>query len=424
MNAVAATDAVAPPAQRSASWKWAVCGLLLLATMLNYMDRITVAQLSKEIIYDFCLTEQDYGTIDAVFSIAFACGALLAGWMVDRWNVWWVYPTAVALWSLAGALTGFVPTGAFAGLLAVRFFLGLTEAGHWPCALRTTQRILPPEQRTLGNSILQSGAAIGSVLTPLVILLILRWTGDWRHPFVLIGDLGMIWVFLWYFLVRPSDLALATAPASTPGQASSVRDVFRDRRFWIMLVVVFCINSTWHFFRVWLPRLLQRTHGYGTSDVQFFTAAYYLSTDVGSLFAGFSTLWLARRGMSVHGSRLLIFCFCALLCTLSFVVIFLPRGPLLWIVMMVIGFAALGMFPPYYSFTQEISTRHQGKVTGMMGFWAWISMAPLRVLEGYVSDRTGSYVFGLTLAGLTPLVGAAALLFFWPSEKGPNEKTT
>ncbi len=85
------------------AWKWAVCLMLLMATMLNYMDRLTVAQLSKDIIAEFELSETEYGSIDAVFSVAFAVGALLVGWMVDRWNVWWIYPTAVAAWSAAGA---------------------------------------------------------------------------------------------------------------------------------------------------------------------------------------------------------------------------------------------------------------------------------------------------------------------------------
>src|SRR5690348_5145628 len=78
--------------QRGSTWKWAVCLILLLATMLNYMDRLTVSQLSKQIMEEFQMTETDYGLLDSAFSVAFACGALLIGWMADRWNVWWIYP--------------------------------------------------------------------------------------------------------------------------------------------------------------------------------------------------------------------------------------------------------------------------------------------------------------------------------------------
>ncbi len=416
---------------RHPAWKWAVCLMLLLATMLNYMDRLTVAQLSGEIIREFEWTDKEketkYGALDAAFAVAFALGALGAGWMVDRWNVWWIYPTALAAWSLAGGLTGFVPVGAFVPLLLCRFFLGLTEAGHWPCALRTTQRILPPEQRTLGNSILQSGAAIGSVVTPLMCLAILRATGSWRYPFMIIGSLGIFWVVLWFSFLRPRDLSLANMPTQPEDgeKLGSLWEVLGERRFWILVVVVFSINSTWHFFRVWLPRLLDRTHGFSTEDIQYFSVAYYVSADVGSLAAGFGTVWLVRRGFSVHGSRLCVFIGCACLTTLSVVVIFLPRGPMLWGVMMVIGFAALGLFPPFYSFSQELTVKHQGKVTGLFGFLSWITMAPLRLVEGYITDQTGTFAYGLALAGVMPVLGSLALVWFWPrSNKGLNHQNT
>src|SRR5262249_39635253 len=187
---------------------------------------------------------------------------------------------------------------------------------HWPCALRTTQRILPPEQRTLGNSILQSGAALGSIFTPLIVLAFLQWTPSWRPPFWVVGGLGFFWVLLWLSVVRPADLALPPrSPASgaqpppgdsmpaPPGGHLSLADVFRDRRFWILAGVVASINCAWHFFRVWLPLFLQEIHHYDEWHANLFMSFYYLSTDAGSLSAGFAALWLAR-GHTVHASRM------------------------------------------------------------------------------------------------------------------------
>src|SRR5262249_53749971 len=148
------------PPTRSAAWKWWVCGLLLLATMINYMDRLTVNAMSQRITDEFELNEKEYGQIEFAFGIAFAMGNLLAGYSGDRWNVRWLFPAAVVLWSGAGFVTGFAQS--LFGLMACRFSLGLFESGNWPCALRTTQRILPPAERTMGNSLLQSGAAIGA----------------------------------------------------------------------------------------------------------------------------------------------------------------------------------------------------------------------------------------------------------------------
>src|SRR5271166_4228585 len=189
---------------RSARWKWWVCGLLLLATMLNYMDRLTLNLTATRIMAEFHLDERDYGQLESAFAFAFAIGAIVAGWMADRWSVRWIYPAALLAWSATGFASGLA--SGFLSLLMMRFLLGLAESGNWPCALRTTQHIVPPSERTLGNSILQSGAAFGAILTPMIVMLCLALTDSWRVPFMVVGVLGVFWVVLWLASVRHSDL--------------------------------------------------------------------------------------------------------------------------------------------------------------------------------------------------------------------------
>jgi ACS family hexuronate transporter-like MFS transporter len=448
---------------RSTAWKWWVCGLLLLATMVNYMDRLTLNQLAKPLMTDFGLTAQQYGQLESVFGVAFALGAILMGWLADRCNVRWIYPISVLVWSLAGFLTGLAQ--GFVTLLACRFLLGLAEAGNWPCALRTTQRILTPAERTLGNSILQSGAAVGAVLTPLIVLGLFTWSSSWRPSFLVIGLLGLAWVGGWLLSVRQHDLEVEqpkVAPSlvsilgwlvfwygidlgvhlrfaadpwlpigvkllvtglgiggvvwwllrATRGEAPEARPVFL-RRFAILAVLVVTINITWHFFRAWLPLFLQNQHGYTLQQFSYFSVGYYASTDAGSLAAGFLTLALARGGLSVHGSRLTVFACCAAVTSLSVVAAMLPAGPGLLALLLVIGFAALGLFPNYYSFSQELTVQHQGKVTGALGCICWMSMSLLHEVVGTWVKQTGSYSAGVAGAGLVPLLGLACLLLFW-----------
>src|SRR5262245_30029597 len=100
-----ATAATSLPA-RPPSWRWWICGLLLLATMLNYMDRLTLNLTAVRIMEAFRLDERDYGLLESAFAYAFALGAIISGWMVDRWNVRWIYALAVLAWSTAGFATG------------------------------------------------------------------------------------------------------------------------------------------------------------------------------------------------------------------------------------------------------------------------------------------------------------------------------
>lgn len=411
-------DSLLSPPARGSTWKWLVCGLLLMATMINYMDRLTLNQTAKRIKDELHLNNEQYGQIELAFGMAFAFGAVLVGWSVDRWNVRWIYPAALLGWSAAGFATGFARS--LAGLLICRFILGLFEAGHWPCALRTTQRILRPDERTLGNSILQSGAAVGAIITPQIVKLLVTDEGTWPYPFFVIGAAGTIWVFFWLSTVQSADLALPSANAAVWSDRPADREKFSpllllaNRRFWVLIIMVTMINQTWHFFRVWMPLFLLEKLDYSETSVNNFTSAYYLSTDAGALTAGFTTLFLARHGLGVHASRVLVFFTCALLTTLSLVVAILPAGPLLLGLLLVVGFGALGLFPAYYSFSQEITFRHQGKVTGILGFSTWMAAAIMHPMVGKWLDRTDNdYGSALVVVGLLPLVALVALLLLW-----------
>jgi ACS family hexuronate transporter-like MFS transporter len=478
-DSVAVALALAPAPPRHPAWKWWVCGLLLMATMLNYMDRLTLNLTASLVRRSFGLDLQDYGQLESAFAVAFAVGSITFGWLADRINVRWLYPMALLGWSLAGFATGLVQS--FAQLLMCRFWLGLFEGSNWACALRTTQRILPPAQRAMGNSILQSGAAIGAIVTPLLVLWLVTDGETWRTLFLVVGGVGVTWVLLWMPSVRSSDLALvspATGPTLMPvvgwvlllmaidtslhlqgGQLEFagvavdlpnvpeavpwlppcskamvtvlgvagvfvwLRSATHDdtklpratfyRRYWVLVVFVVSINSTWHFLRAWLPPFLQEEHGYSVQASSRFFTGYYVATDLGSLTAGFCTLLLVRHGWTVFGSRTLVFFGFALLALLSAVVPLLPPGALMEAVLLVVGFGALGVFPMYYAFSQELTTRHQGKVTGCLGCTTWLVMALLHELVGERVQQTHNYSEGLALAGVAPLVGLTAVLLFW-----------
>jgi hypothetical protein len=117
--------------------------------------------------------------------------------------------------------------------------------------------------------------------------------------------------------------------------------------------------------------------------------------------------------MAVHSSRVAVFGTCAVLTALSVLVPQLATGPALVAVLLVVGFACLGLFPNYYSFSQELSAAHQGKVSGALGCINWLVMALLHEVVGDTVKRTGSYTVVMSAAGLVPLLGLVVLLLFW-----------
>jgi ACS family hexuronate transporter-like MFS transporter len=401
-----------PRASRSGAWKWWVCGLLLLATTINYMDRQTLANAAVRITNEFHLSKEQYGGFEVYFGWAFAVGSLLFGFIADRVSVRWLYPAVLFAWSLMGFLSA--QTTDFEELLACRTLLGFFEAGHWPCALKTTRLLLSPQDRTMGNSVLQSGASIGAIITPLVMrAMMTNAPGSWRLPFQVIGAVGLLWVVMWLLSARPRELPGedGSAGAETPW-----RDVF-SRRFVATLIVIFCIQMTWQLLRVWLPMFLQLGRGYSEKDALLFNSVYFVATDIGCITAGAVSLWLARRGLSPHAAQCRVYLFCSLLTALTVLVAVLPKSWLLLATLLLVGAGALGVYPCFYSFVQEISPQHVGKIYGLLATLVWAISSPVHKYFGRYVDQTQSFDLGIAVVGLTPLVGYLALWLFWGQPK-------
>lgn len=420
------------PAQTEGSrWTkatWSVCIVLLLASTLNYMDRQTLGNVQIRIAEEFHLNNEAYGNIEFGFGVAFAVGAIVFGVTADMVNVRWLYPLMIVLWSGAGLATGFCRN--YEELLVCRVLLGFFEAAHWPCALRTTQRLLAPSERTFGNSLLQSGTSIGAIITPLMILvMVINYKMSWRMPFIVIGGLGFVWLWGWFAVAHHIDLSPEDKHAPGKDEAGWWKTSAFLRQFIVMVLVVVSINTAWQLFRAWLPLFLEKGRGYPEGERLAFTATFNLATDVGCVLAGYATVKLTKFGQSIGMARRIVFTGCAICSACSLFLPWLPQGPLLKGVLLVIAAGLLGLFPCYYSWSQDLSRTHQGKVTGLLSTIAWLASAPIQKYNGKLIDWTlkyndnlkatgqipwiGPYDAGLALIGCTPLIASVAVWLWW-----------
>lgn len=413
----------------SSTWHWWVSGLLLLATMINYMDRQTLSNLAVRITAEFQLSNEQYGDIEFVFGVAFAFGSLFFGIISDKVSVRILYPLILVAWSAVGFATGL--TRGYTSLVVCRGLLGFFEAGHWPCALIVTQAVLSRSDRVMGNSILQSGASLGAILTPIIIRLIVSTStapDAWRLPFFVIGIVGVFWAAIWLVAIKPGDLetsiagrvhdtsasAVTSSPVASSPAVGWLVELLNDRRFWALALMVVSINTSWQLVRAWLPKFLQEGRGYSEVEALYFNSIYFIATDVGCITAGVTALWLSRRGMPDHRSRMLVYFGCASLAALTTLAAFLPQGWVLLGTLLCVAAGTLGVFPCYYSFTQEVSTTHMGRLTGMLSFIGWLASSPMQKLFGYIVDKTGSYDLNLAILGWFPMFGLVAFWIIWP----------
>ena len=439
-----------------------ICILLLLASAVNYMDRQTLAVTASRIKSEFDLDNVQYGRVEAVFGYSFAFGSILWGFLVDRFSVRWIYPIGLLGWSLMGFLTGWARD--YDELYQCRMLLGVFESAHWPCGLKTTQALLSRHRRAMGNSVLQSGTSIGAILTPIVMLAILtNEPGSWRAGFQGIAIVGALWVFLWLYVVRDGDFVTQSPANPELHQAREGYQWWHDiltRKFAIVLLMIICINTMWQVVRAWLPLIMQENYGFSERQTLIFNSLWYIATDLGCFASGVIALTMANKGWSVKSSRLLSLLLGVSLFASIIAVPFLnhriqataavpssglvstnssatgdvqqatrtwaqeaeaflnlkPAQFAMLAILLISGAGALAIFPIYYSFAQDVSPLHQGKVTSVSATGGWLASSYAQPWFGWLKDQTGNYDTGLFLISILPIFPLIALYLFWPDD--------
>ncbi len=182
--------------------RWVVCGLLFLATTINYMDRTAlglVEPMLKHLLggdQDIALYNRRYSDIVNCFIFAYGVGFLLAGRVVDRVGVKKGYALAIGTWALA-SLSHVLARSPF-GFGMARFALGIGESGNFPSALKATADWFPAEERALATGIFNSGTSAGALIAPLLIPFVAVRYG-WQAAFYTTGTLGLVWLVGWLF---------------------------------------------------------------------------------------------------------------------------------------------------------------------------------------------------------------------------------
>ena len=330
--------------KKMTNFRWIICSLLFFATTVNYLDRQVLSLTYKDFIAPvFGWTDNDYGTITAVFSIIYALCNLFAGKFIDRLGTMKGYLWAIFIWSLGACLhagcgvgtsalkaVGFVSmfgiTVSVWLFLACRAVLALGEAGNFPAAIKVTAEYFPKKDRAFATSIFNSGSSVGALAAPLSIPLIAKYCG-WEWSFIIIGALGFIWMGFWMWLykkpsenrrVNADELAYinqdATDGDAVAGDATakdektiSYAKAFSLPQTWALVLGRFLTDGVWWFFLFWTPSYLSDQFGYKSSDgmgMALIFTLYAIVTFVSIYLCKIPTYMVDKRGMNPYEGRM------------------------------------------------------------------------------------------------------------------------
>jgi ACS family hexuronate transporter-like MFS transporter len=343
--------------QKMSNYRWTISALVFFATSINYLDRAVISLLKADLESIYGWSESDYSNFVISFQLAYAVGLLVVGRLIDKIGTKVGYALSVATWSLASIAHAFAST--VFGFSAARAFLGITEAGNFPSAIKAVAEWFPKKERALATGLFNSGANIGAIIAPLTVPLIARELG-WQWAFIITGGLGFIWLIFWLILYEipsrharinqlefdyiHSDEEPATAAKEAPeAEASKLSwlQLLRFNQTWAFVVGKFLTDPVWWFYLFWLPAFLKAEYGLVGTAVSLPIVLVYSMSTFGSIFGGWLPMFFIKQGWQVFKARksaMLIFAMFAL----PVVFAQLLGAVNMWLAVIIIGIAAAG----------------------------------------------------------------------------------
>ena len=343
--------ATSPTKKSVGSYRWTGCALIFFATTINYLDRAVISLLKSYLEKDFNWSEGDYANIVIAFQISYAVGLLGIGRLIDKLGTRAGYGLSLLLWSIASM--GHALVKSTAGFITARSFLGITEAGNFPSAIKTVAEWFPKKERALATGIFNSGTNLGAILAPLTVPFIAQKWG-WQWAFILTGSVGFIWLIFWWLIYKTphqhkqlskaeyeyihSDSDEQITPNKTASNISWLR-LLAFRQTWAYVLGKFLTDPIWWFYLFWFPAFLKAQYRMEGTAIALPVALVYTMAAIGSIGGGWLPLRLITNGWSVFRARkssMLLYALCALpvMTTQYF------GGLNMWIAVVLIGLAA------------------------------------------------------------------------------------
>jgi ACS family hexuronate transporter-like MFS transporter len=306
--------------RKISNYRWTICALVFFATTINYLDRTVIAFLKPYLAAYFEWTPVEevanYADIEMAFKVSYAVGFLFVGRIIDKLGTKIGYALATFLWSVAAVCHAFATSTLGFGI--ARVFLGVTEAGNFPAAIKATAEWFPKKERAFATGIFNSGSNIGAIAVPLTIPYLAEGLG-WQWAFILTGSIGFIWLIFWFILYEipakqkrlsqaefdyiNSDKDEDHVQAEVGKPAMSWAKLLTFRQTWAFVLGKFLTDPVWWFYIFWLPDFLRKEYSLDNLQIVWPAAIPLIIASAGSVAGGWLPMTLINRNWAVFKAR-------------------------------------------------------------------------------------------------------------------------
>jgi MFS family permease len=379
--------------------------LLAISAFINYVDRGNLSIAAPMLKDELGISAAKLGVLLSAFFWTYACSQLFSGWLVDRFNVNWVFAAGFILWSAATAMTGIVQ--AFSALLVLRLLLGMSESVAYPSYSKIIALNFSEEHRGFANSMISAGLVLGPGFGMFFGGLLMARFG-WRPFFIVLGLASMLWIIPWWMWMPKKHQATLTDSIGAP----SVFEFLRLRSAWGTCAALFCGNYVSYFLITWLPYYLVRERHFSMDNMAKLGGTAYFLGACFSMFSG----WLSDRWIATGATPSLVrktFTGGGLALSGIFIGLAAVSGTNYCAVALILGVIFYGVSASnIWAITQTLAgPKAAGRWTGFQNFIGNLAGVVAPALTGFVLERTGQFYWAFEITTGVALVGMASWVF-------------
>jgi MFS family permease len=379
--------------------------LLTLSVLISYIDRSNLSIAAPLIKDELHISASQLGVLLSAFFWIYALMQIPAGWLVDRFDVKWVFAAGFFLWSAATATTAALH--GFAALLIVRVILGLGESVAFPSYSKILGGHFKEHRRGFANSMIMVGLALGPALGMLVGGTAVDRFG-WRSFFVMLGLAGMLWLPFWVaWMPRRTDYS---APPS--GHKPGVIDILRQRSAWGTCIGQASINYFLYFLLTWLPFYLVRARHLSLNQMARLGGLVFLLSAAASAISGkLADRWILA-GSSPTSVRKGFMAFGHVGIGIFFVLTAIASDRWFTPALCLTGtFLGVSICNSWAISQMLAGPRMVGRWVGVQNFVGNLAGAVAPTLTGFLLDRTGSFYWPFFITAAVAWIGAIGWYF-------------
>ncbi|MEV0009923.1 MFS transporter [Streptomyces sp. NPDC047973] len=373
-------------------------GLLFLAWIVDYIDRLVINLALPHIGTEFGIDRTQQGLVLSAFFLAYASCQIPGGLLADRFGSKKILLWAMLVWSVFTALTG--TAWSFAALLVIRVLFGAGQGIFPAAAMKAVAERTGPEERMTASGWISSSNAFGAVVAPLIAGPVIALWG-WRMSFYAVAGLGVATFVLVRLLLPPARPA--TGPRTAEG--GGTRALLASPPMWLYVGMLFGYGMLAWGLTSWVPSYLQTERGLSLEKSGLLSA-------LPALFGGVAMILSGRCADRVKGRPAVLVAPSMAVAGAAVLAMTQAGNLVAFEALLCLAYAACTFcFTPVFAVPlRTLSTRLSGAASGMINFGGQSAGILVPILMGYLAD-TYSFTVAFAVLGLgAALTSVLALL--------------